>query len=568
MNEHDESDSSVVPGKQANKAARAVAEPVEGRGLAKGNSREQHASRTQGRTDAKSALERIREAARRDKKLRFTALLHHVYDVDRLRAAYQALNPGAAAGIDGVNWEQYGQQLEENLQGLSERLKRGAYRARPARRVRIPKPDGRERLLGVPVLEDKIVQRATAEVLEAIYEQDFLGFSYGFRRGRNAHQALDAVSVGIRKRKVGWVLDADIRAFFDTLDHGWLVKFLEHRIADKRVIRLIQKWLKAGVLEDGKRVGSELGAVQGGSISPLLANVYLHYVFDLWAHKWRSKQAHGDLIIVRYADDFIVGFQHRSEAEQYLEQLRRRFEHFGLALHVGKTRLIEFGRFAASKRAERGAAKPETFNFLGLTHFCAKARQGWFMVLRQTMRGRMPSWGKGRKGGPSGGRPPQRNRNRVVVGVSTPVSVRRLPRPREPAIAFRRRQGDHWVWAIYLCRRSQTANVTWERMKHLASRSFLSCASITPIPISALSFDPRQEPDAVMPLVRIRGGPAATLVSTPTSIRRPMCRKPGPPEASFTCCKRFSASAPTRRGAGSTWIPISRLGSRISRSMD
>jgi group II intron reverse transcriptase/maturase len=238
------------------------------------------------------------------------------------------------------------------------------------------------------VLEDKIVQRATAEVLEAIYEQDFLGFSYGFRRGRNAHQALDAVSVGIRKRKVGWVLDADIQAFFDTLDHGWLVKFLEHRIADKRVIRLIQKWLKAGVLEDGKRVGSELGAVQGGSISPLLANVYLHYVLDLWTHKWRSKQAHGDLIIVRYCDDFIVGFQHRSQAEQYLEQLRRRFEHFGLALHVGKTQLIEFGRFAASTRAKRGATKPKTFNFLGLTHFCAKTQQGWFAVGRKTIRQR------------------------------------------------------------------------------------------------------------------------------------------------------------------------------------
>ena len=388
MNEHDESDSSVVPGKQANKAARAAAESVEERELAKGNPREQNASRTQGRVDATSALERIREAARRDKRLRFTALLHHVYDVERLRAAYAGLNRRAAAGIDGVSWEQYGQQLEQNLQGLSERLKRGAYRARPARRVRIPKPDGRERLIGVPALEDKVVQRATAEVLEAIYEQDFLGFSYGFRRGRNAHQALDAVSVGIRKRKVGWVLDADIRGFFDTLNHGWLVKFLEHRIADKRVIRLIQKWLKAGVLEDDHHTDSELGTVQGGSISPLLANVYLHYVLDLWTQQWRSKRAHGDVIIVRYGDDFVVGFQYRSEAEQYLEQLRRRFEHFGLALHVGKTRLIEFGRFATPARAKRGATKPETFNFLGLTHFCARTGQGWFTVGRKTMRQR------------------------------------------------------------------------------------------------------------------------------------------------------------------------------------
>jgi group II intron reverse transcriptase/maturase len=295
--------------------------------------------------------------------------------VERLNSAYGSLNRTASAGIDGVTWQQYGQDLERKLQDLSARLKGGAYRARPVRRVRIPKPDGRERLLGVPALEDRLVQRATTEVLEAVYEQDFLGFSYGFRRGRSAHHALDAVSVGLRKRKVGWVLDADIRGFFDTLDHGWLVKFLEHRIGDERVIRLIQKWLTAGVLEGGEHEESKMGAVQGGSISPLLANVYLHYVFDLWTHKWRTTQTRGDMIVVRYADDIVVGFQHRDQAERYLAALHKRFEAFGLTLHADKTRLIEFGRYAAQTRAKHGYGKPETFDFLGFTHFCARSRK-------------------------------------------------------------------------------------------------------------------------------------------------------------------------------------------------
>ena len=470
MNEHDESDSLIVPRKQANKAARAVAEHVEGRGLAKGNPRGQNAFRTQRRNDAPSALERIRKAAVRDKKQRFTALLHHIYDVERLHAAYRALNPGAAAGVDGVDWEQYGQRLEVNLQQLSKRLKRGAYRARPARRVRIPKPDGRERLLGVPALEDKIVQRATAEVLEAVYEQDFLGFSYGFRRGRSAHQALDAVSVGIRKRKVSWVLDADIRAFFDTLEHEWLVKFLEHRIADKRVTRLIQKWLKAGVLDDGKRVDGETGTVQGGSISPLLANVYLHYVLDLWTHRWRSKQARGDVITVRYGDDFVVGFQYRNEAEQYLEQLRRRFEHFGLELHVDKTRLIEFGRFAASTRAKRGEGKPETFNFLGLTHFCAKTRKGWFTVGRKTMRQRwqvklleVKAELRSRMHDPV---PEQGHYLGAVVRghanyYGVPGNSRAITDFRTAAIC---------IWRRTLSRRSQKGRINWKRMVRLVAK--------------------------------------------------------------------------------------------------
>jgi len=467
MHGHDESDSPVLPGKPANKAARAAAEPVEGRGLAKGNPREQNAFRPPSRGDAPSALERIREVARKDQRVRFTTLLHHIYDVERLRAAYRALEPKAAAGVDGVTWKQYGQHLEENLQDLSERLKRGAYRARPARRVRIPKPDGRKRLLGVLALEDKIVQRAAAEVLAAIYEQDFLGFSYGFRPGRSAHQALDAVSVGIRKRKVSWVLDADLRGFFDTLDHGWLVRFLEHRIADRRVLRLIQKWLKAGVLEDGKRVRSEVGTVQGGSISPLLANVYLHYVLDLWTQQWRTKPARGDVILVRYGDDFVVGFQRRSEAEQYLAELRARLERFGLALQADKTRLIEFGRFAAGTRANRGEGKPETFNFLGFTHICAQSREGWFTVRRKTMRQRWQAKlrevaaelrRRMHQAVPEQGRYVQA----VVRGHANYYGV---PGNSRAISSFR--LGVIRIWRRLLSRRSQKARLSWKRMANL-----------------------------------------------------------------------------------------------------
>ena len=282
MHRGGKSDSPIVPVKPQNKAVGTVAEVVEGRGLAKGNLPERNAPRTLSRTGVSSALGRVRQAARRDRKQRFTALLHHVYDVERLRMAYLALKREVVAGVDGETWRHYGEALEGNLQDLSGRLKRGAYRAKPVRRVYIAKADGGERPLGVPTLEDKIVQRAVAEVVGAIYEVDFLGFSYGFRPGRSPHQALDALAVGIWRKKVNWVLDADIRGFFDTLDHGWLVKFIEHRIGDRRVVRLIQKWLRAGVLEDGKRTRSEVGTVQGGSISPLLANIYLHYVFDLW----------------------------------------------------------------------------------------------------------------------------------------------------------------------------------------------------------------------------------------------------------------------------------------------
>jgi RNA-directed DNA polymerase len=389
VNGRGKSDSLVVPGKPPNHAAEPVAEAVEGRGLAKGKPPEHNASRTQGRSGAPSALERIRQAARRDRQQRFTALLHHVYDIECLRRAYYALQRDAAAGIDGETWRHYGERLEDNLRDLAGRLQRGAYRAKPVRRAFIPKADGRQRPLGVPALEDKIVQRAVVTVLNALYEIDFLGFSYGFRPGRSPHHALDALATGIHRRKVHWVLDADIRSFFDTLDHAWLVKFIAHRIADRRVVRLIQKWLQAGVLEDGQRTRSEVGTVQGGSISPLLANIYLHYVFDLWVQRWRQKQAHGAVVVVRFADDFVVGFEHRHEAEQFRRELGERWARFGLELHPDKTRLIPFGRRAEQQWRRGQGPNPGTFNFLGFTHSSGKTRRGQFIVLRQTVRQRM-----------------------------------------------------------------------------------------------------------------------------------------------------------------------------------
>jgi RNA-directed DNA polymerase len=352
------------------------AEGMEGRHPAEGNLQQRTMLRTQRRARMQQELERVRQAAKKEKGCRFTALLHHIYQVDRLREAYLRLKRSASPGVDGQTWQQYGEELEANLQNLSERLKRGAYRAKPVRRAYIQKAEGGRRPLGVPTLEDKIVQGATTEVLNAIYEVDFLGFSYGFRPGRSQHMALDALCVAIWRERVAWVLDADIRGFFDTIDHDWLIKFVEHRIGDQRVVRLIQKWLKAGVLEDGEQRRSEEGTPQGGSISPLLANIYLHYVFDLWAHQWRRKHCQGRVSMVRYADDIVVGFEHHGEAEQFLQALGQRFAKFGLKLHPDKTRLIEFGHFAQEDRRRRGQGKPETFNFLGFTYICGQSRQG------------------------------------------------------------------------------------------------------------------------------------------------------------------------------------------------
>jgi RNA-directed DNA polymerase len=470
MDDRGKSDSPVVPAKPPNKAARAAAEVVEGRGLAKGNTDQQNALRTQSRDGcAPSALGCVRRVAEKDGKARFTALLHHV-TVDRLRAAFEALSRSAAPGVDGVSWQAFGQDLEANLRDLHERLQRGAYRARPSRRVYIPKADGRLRPLGIAALEDKIVQRALVEVLNAVYEVDFLGFSYGFRPGRSPHQALDALAVGILRRKVSWVLDADICGFFTAIDHCWLARFLEHRIADKRVLRLIQKWLSAGVIEEGTWTACEEGTPQGASVSPLLANVYLHYVFDLSAQQWRRRHTRGDMITVRYGDDFIVGFQHRGDAERFHNELRARFAEFGLELQTEKTRLIEFGRFAADRRRARGLGRPETFAFLGFTHVCAKTRNGRFLLKRITIAERMRAKLRELKHSLMRRRHlsiPEQGRWLASV-VRGHLAYYAVPGNIDAVAAFRTQATRHWYRALR--RRGQRARVNWARMNRLATR--------------------------------------------------------------------------------------------------
>ena len=384
------SDSAIVAVKSTNKGASVPAEPMEPRAEPKGNLESQSTRRAQDRESVSHAADRIRQFVQREPQERLTALLHHV-TVDALRWAFFDLKKDVAAGVDGMTWRMYGEGLEGRLADLHDRVHSGAYRARPSRRVNIPKPDGGTRPLGVAAIEDKIVQKAVTEtILTPIYEAEFLGFSYGFRPGRGAHNALDAVAVGIRRRKINWVVDCDIRAFFDNVSRDWLVRFLEHRIADKRVIRLIIKWLNAGVMEAGEWRDDLRGTPQGSVASPILANVYLHYVLDLWFQKkWRKREVNGDTIIVRYADDFVVGFQHKRDAERFLEAARQRFERFDLALHPDKTRLIEFGRFAQERRQQRGRGRPETFDFLGFTHYCTKDRKGQFLVGRKPVAKRM-----------------------------------------------------------------------------------------------------------------------------------------------------------------------------------
>jgi group II intron reverse transcriptase/maturase len=386
-----ESDERVVPAKRSNNEEQSLTESVEGSRSTKGNTEETYTYRTQGRGSVSQGLGGVREAARGDKKRKFTALLHHV-TVGLLRDSYNSLKRQAAPGVDGVTWQQYGEGMEERLQDLHDRIHGGAYRAQPSRRTYIPKADGRQRPLGIAALEDKVVQQAVVTVLNEIYEEDFLGFSYGFRPGRSQHDALDALAVGLRRKKVNWVLDLDVRGFFDNVSHEWLEKFVEHRIADRRIIRLIQKWLKAGVSEEGEWTETTVGTPQGAVASPLLANIYLHYVFDLWVNQWRRKWAQGDMIVVRYADDAVLGFEHRKDAEEFLEQLRERMRKFGLELHSEKTRLIEFGRFAEDNRKRRGEGKPATFDFLGFTHICGRTWKGnWFTVRRQTVKKRLRS---------------------------------------------------------------------------------------------------------------------------------------------------------------------------------
>ena len=481
MDDRGKSDGLVVPAKPPNNTGLLVAEAVEGRRPAEGNAASKTRPGRRAGQDASSALERVRRRAMKDKEARFSALLHHV-DADRLRAAYGALNPRAATGVDGVTWEAYERGLEGNLQDLLARVHRGGYRAKPARRAWIPKSDGRQRPLGIAALEDKILQRAVVEVLNGIYEADFVGFSYGFRPGRSAHDALDALAAGIYDRKVNWVLDADIRDFFGSLDHGWLLRFLEHRVSDRRVLRLIQKWLAAGVIEDGAWSQAERGTAQGASASPLLANVYLHYVFDLWAHRWRHRQASGEVIIVRYADDYIVGFQHQRDAQRFLADLRDRLAGFGLELAPEKTRLIEFGRFAAENRRARGQAKPETFDFLGFKHICSKTRNGRFMLKRISVGARMQAKLREirtelrrRRHHPI----PEQGRwlGSVVRGHMAYYAV---PGNADAMIAFHNQVTRHWHKSLK--KRSQRHNLPWTRMRRIAERWLPPVQRMHPFP--------------------------------------------------------------------------------------
>lgn len=467
----EKSDASILPKKPPNKGQ--PAEVVEGRGAAKGNAGEPPAGRTQSQETASMGLESIREIAKRDRRVKFTALLHHITPSLLVESFYD-LNKTAAVGVDGVTWRDYENILYERVHELHREIHTGAYRAQASRRTYILKTDGKLRPLGIAAVEDKIVQQAVVKVLNAIYEEDFLGFSYGFRIGRGQHDALDAVWMGISTRQIGWILDADISAFFDTMDHDWMLKFLQHRIADKRVLRLIKKWLKAGVIEDGKLIASERGTPQGAVISPLLANIYLHYVFDTWAQHWRKHHARGDVIMVRYADDSVLGFQYEGEARRFLEAMKERFAKFGLALHPQKTRLIEFGRYAEQRRKNRGLGKPGTFDFLGFTHCCSKTRQGGFKILRLTIKKRLRATLvairealKRKRHEPIG----QVGAwlKRVIRGYfnyhAVPDNLKRLK-------GFR--HGVCRAWFKQLRRRSQKDKMTWVRFDRFA-RQYLPC---------------------------------------------------------------------------------------------
>ena len=467
MHDREKSHSAIGAGKPTNKAGSPAAESVEQRAGTKRNANEQSTHRTQGWARVTQALDRVRQAARQRKEKKFTSLFHHLC-IDLFRVSFFALKRDAAPGVDGLTWKEYEADLERNLTDLHSRVQRGAYRALPSRRTYIPKADGRQRPLAVMALEDKIVQKATVAVLNCVYEEQFLGFSYGFRPKRGQHDALDALVVGITDRRVNFIFDADVASFFDSVSKDWLVRFVEHRIGDKRIIRLIRKWLKAGVLEDGVVTVSEMGTGQGSVISPLLANIYMHYVFDLWAHRWRRREAQGDVVIVRYADDFVVGFEYEDDARRFWDALRARLEEFALSLHPDKTRLIEFGRHAADRRARAGLGKPETFTFLGFLFVCGKSHRGQFLVQRKSRRDRMQAKLKEVK---------QELRKRmhqpipeqgrwlaqVVRGY---FAYHAVPTNRASISAFRRYVVR--LWHRTLRRRSQKDRFPWERMPSLA----------------------------------------------------------------------------------------------------
>jgi group II intron reverse transcriptase/maturase len=467
MHGPEESDSVIVAVKPTNKAESSVAEPVEPRTETKGNADQQSTRRAQDRGSVSQALERVRKVARQRKKERFTSLLHHV-DPTMLRTAFYAMKRDAAPGVDGMTWKTYERDLDCRIEELHARVKSGAYRALPSRRSYIPKEDGSKRPLAVAALEDKIVQRAVAAVLSAIHEEDFLGFSYGFRPKRSQHDALDALIVGISSKKVNYILDADIRSFFTEVSQQWVVRFLEHRIGDTRILRLVQKWLRAGVLEDGIVTIEEKGTGQGSVISPLLANVYLHYVFDLWAERWRRREATGDMIMVRYADDIVVGFQHERDARRFWDAMRDRLREFSLSLHPEKTRLIEFGRFAAQNCKRRGRSKPETFKFLGFVLICDKSRRGDFQVRRKSRQDRMRAKLREIKEALRQriNRPIPETGKWLAHVVSGYFAYHAVPTNGLALSAFR--YHVLVLWHRQLSRRSQRARVLWTRMTKLA----------------------------------------------------------------------------------------------------
>ena len=481
MHAAEESDSGVVPMNQPNKSGQPLAEVGEGRPGIKENIAQPNTRPTQSGESVSQGLSGVRQRARERKQEKFTALLHHL-TVDLLRESYFALQRRAAPGVDGETWQQYGTGLEDRLADLHSRVHRGAYRAKPSRRVYIPKADGRQRPLGIAALEDKIVQQAVVTILNQIYEVDFKGFSYGFRPGRSPHQALDALYVGLVRSKVNWVLDADIRSFFDRMSHEWTTQFIQHRVADNRVLRLIQKWMKAGVMEEGRWEETEMGTPQGAVISPLLANVYLHYVFDLWVEAWRRKVARGQVVVVRYADDLVVGFQSKADAERFLKEFRERLAKFGLELHPEKTRLLEFGRFAAVDRRQRGEKKPETFTFLGFTHQCGTSPRGLFVVWRETANKRMVAKLKQIK---------QTLRLRMHEPLDQIGAWLRsvaqgfyqyhaVPGNLRAMSTFRHRL--RWLWRNTLRHRSQRPRVGWDRIGPLFDRWLPSPRTLHPYP--------------------------------------------------------------------------------------
>jgi RNA-directed DNA polymerase len=477
----EKSDALILPGKPSNKGEQ-PAERVEGRSAAKGNADQDPAPRTQSRTSrASTGLEGVRQAARRNRRLRFTALLHHITP-QLLVDSFYSLQREAAAGVDGVTWREYEKILSQRVTEMQRMIHSGTYRATPSRRVYIPKADGRQRPLGIASIEDKIVQQAVVTVLSAIYEEDFLGFSYGFRPGRGQHNALDALTAGIKSRKVDWIVDADIRSFFDEIDHGWMLRFLEHRIADPRVIRLIRKWLEAGVIEDGKRVPAQRGTPQGAVVSPLLANIYLHYAFDLWVQHWWKQPGRGKVIVIRYADDSVVGFENVRTARAFLDNLRERLAKFGLTLHPDKTRLIEFGRFAAERRRARGQGRPETFDFLGFTHCCGTDQQGKFQVVRLTAKKRMrvtltairdKLYQRRHEPVPIVGAWLQRVLNGYFAYHAVPTNLLRLSGFRDEVCR---------AWRHALLRRSQRRRLNWSRFNRLTRKYVPSCRVLHPYP--------------------------------------------------------------------------------------